>query len=260
MTSFTLTNREWVTLHRLWKAVSSHIFHDQQQVSDIAHLLKAISSHFFLWPTASKWHCTFCEMQSHHIFLWPTGSKWLCIFCEWQSHHIFSDYDWQEVSDIAHFVKSNPITSFPMVNSLWVTLHILWKAVSLHLFLWPTESEWCCIFWENRLITSSPMTNKLVSDIAHVVNDSLTMSFLWPTACEWHWTFVKRSHHIFFLCPTASEWHHPFCERQSHWQIFSYDQQQVSDIPHAGKGCYVRSRSVNSRLTGTVGSSREVRH
>ena len=32
------------------------------------------------------------------------------------------------------------------------------------------------------------------------------------------------------------------------------------DTKACGARCYVRSRSVNSRLTGTVGSSREVRH
>ena len=62
------------------------------------------------------------------------------VLCQ-QFHHIFS-YDWQVVSDIAHFVKGSLITSFPLTNSEWVTLHILWKAVSSHLFLWPTASEW----------------------------------------------------------------------------------------------------------------------
>ena len=167
-----MANREWVTLQILWKLISSHLFlwptgskwhcifcerqshhifsYDQQPVSDIAY----VSSHLFLWPTASEWHCKFCKRQSHHIFPYDywTASEWHFAFCESSSHHIFS-YDQQLVSDIAHFVKDSFITSFPMANSLWVTLHcslitsslmtnslwvtlhILWKTVSLHLFL-----------------------------------------------------------------------------------------------------------------------------
>ena len=189
VTSFPMTNREWATLHILWRQ-SHHIFsYDQQKVSDIAHfvesslitsfpmtnslwvtlpfLWRAVSSHLFLWPTVCEWHCTFYEGSliksfsmtnrewvtlhilwkgvSSHLFLWPTGSEWYCTFCERQSHHIFS-YDQQPVSGIAHFVKGSLITSFPMINRLWVTLHILWKAVSSHLFLWPTDCEWHCTF------------------------------------------------------------------------------------------------------------------
>ena len=48
-------------------------------------------------------------------------------------------------------------------HRMWVTLKILWKVVQVlsHLFLWPTGSEWCCIFCEGNLITSFPMTNSL---------------------------------------------------------------------------------------------------
>ena len=196
ITSFLImTNRKWVTLHVLWKAVSSHLF--------------------WLWPTASEWHCTFCERQSHHIFSYDqqevsdiahivkgscitcfpiqqrvsyirhfvrssftsllmtnrkwvtlhrgsfitsflttnlTGSKWHCTFCERQSHQILS-YDQQEVSDIAHFVKGSLIRSYLMTwtNRKWVTLHILWKAVSSDLlWLGPTGSEWHCTFCEQQ--------------------------------------------------------------------------------------------------------------
>ena len=133
---------------------SHHIFsYDQQRVSDIHILWKAVSSHPFPWPTDSESHCTLCERQFHHIFpldqqrvsdithflkgsvnhlishnkqnvslsdivhflkgsqshlfLWPTDCEWHCIFSKRQSHHIF-------------FVT----------NSKWVTLYILWKAVS----------------------------------------------------------------------------------------------------------------------------------
>ena len=228
-----ITNRKWVTLHILWKAISSH--------------------HFLVWPTASGWHCTFHERHFHHtfsydqqlvsdivkgslitsfpminrrwvtlhilwkavssyLFLWPTGGEWHCIFCERQSHHIFS-YDQQRVSDIVYFVKGSLITSFPMTNSGWVTLHILWKAVSSHLSLWPTGGEWHCIFCERQSHHIFSYDQQWVSDIAHFVKGSLITSFpktnsvwvtlhilwkavslhpfLWPTVCEWH--FVKGS-------------------------------------------------------------------
>ncbi len=138
ITSFPITHREWVTLHILWKAVSSHLF---------------------LWPTGCEWHCTFYDRQSHHIFSYDqqqvsyivhfvksslnasfpmTNSKWVTLdvllkatvsshlfqwptVCEWHCtfwHYIFS-HDQQGVSDIhAHFVKGSLITSFPMTNSL----------------------------------------------------------------------------------------------------------------------------------------------
>ncbi len=185
LTSFPMSNREWVTLHILWKAVSSHLF---------------------LWPTASEWHYTFCERQSHHIF----------------------SYDQQRVSDIGHFVKGSLITSFPMTNSLWVTLYILWKAVSWssHHFLWPTACEWHYTFCERQSHDHHIFSydQQPVSDIANFVKGSLITSFpmtnrLWVTL---HILWKAVSSHL-FLWPTGSEWHCTFCERQSH-HIFSYDQ------------------------------------
>ena len=85
---------------------------------------------------------------------------------------------------IAHFVKGNLIISFPMTNSLWVTLHILWKAVS-------------------TLIISSPMTNSMW----------VTLHILW-----------KESHHIFFLWQKAcSKWHSKYFDLHSqHTSIYEY--------------------------------------
>ena len=141
-------------------------------------------SHLFLWPTACERHCTFCETQSHHIYC----------------------HDQQFVSDIEHFVKGSLITSFSMTNRKCVAWHILWKAVSSHLFLQLTAGKWHCslhILWK--------------AASSHL--------FLWPTACEWHCTF---------------------CEMQSD-DIFSYDQQQVSDIAHFVKGSLITSFLINSK-------------
>ena len=129
----------------LWKAVSSHLFFftNSKWALTLCILWKVASSHPFLWPTASKWHCTFCDRQSHHNFP-MTNSKWVKLHIVWKavplSHHfhdqkLVSDiahfvkavllHDQQGVSDIALSVKGNFITSsIPMTNSKWVILHI----------------------------------------------------------------------------------------------------------------------------------------
>ena len=341
ITSFPMTNRKWVTLHILWKAVWSHLFpwptvgewhctfcerqsdhifsHDQQQVSDIAHfvkgslitsfpmtnsewvtlhiLWKAVWSHLFLWPTGCEWHCTsFYERQSDcifshdqqqvsdiahfvegslitsfpmtnsmwvtldilwkavssHLYLWPTVCEWHWTFCERQSHHIFS-HDQQQVSDIAHFVKGSLITSFPMTNSLRVTLHILWKAVWSHLFPWPTASKWHCTFCERQSHHIFSYDQQQVSDIAHFVKGSLITSVpmtnrMWVTL---HILWKAVSSHL-FLWPTGSEWHcTSFYERQSD-HIFSYDQQLVSDIAHFMKGSLITSFPMTNSMWVTL--------
>ena len=255
ITSFPVTNRKWVTLHILWKAASSHLF---------------------LWPTASEWHCRFCERQSHHtcsydqqqvsmtlhilwlekavsshFFLWTTGSEWPCTFCERQSHHIFSNNQ-QRVSDTAHFVKGNIITSFSMTNSEWVTLHILWKAVSSHLCLWPTGSEWHCTFCERQSHHILFYDQQRVSDTAKFVKGSLITSFP-MTNSKWvtfHILWKAVPSHL-FLWPTGSVWYCTFCERQSD-HIFSYDQQEVSDIEHFVRGSLITSFPMTDRKWVTL--------
>jgi len=129
ITSFSMTISEWVAFHILWMAVSSH---------------------FFLWPTASEWQCTkFYERKSHHhdiisyaqqqvsdiahihivkaSFLtssFPiTNRKWVIFpFCESQLHHIYYMTHRLWVPVTLHVFWSY-ITSFPLTNSLWVTLH-----------------------------------------------------------------------------------------------------------------------------------------
>ena len=181
ITSFPITNRMWVTLHSLWKAVTSHIS---------------------LSPTGCEWHCTFCERQPHHIF----------------------SYDQQQVSEIAHFVKGSLITSFPITNRMWVTLHTLWKLVLSHPFLWPTVCEWNCSFCVCQSHHIVPYDQQLVSDIVtHFVNGILIPFFpitnrMWVTL-HTLWKRVSSQH---FLWLTASQWYCTFCERQTE-HITSYD-------------------------------------
>ena len=224
ITSFSITNSEWVTLHILWTAVATN---------------------HFLSPTASVWHCTFCERQFNHI----------------------CSCDQQSVSDIEHFVDK--VVSLHLL--LWLTgsEHILWKTVSSHclfeqgvseishilqkavgsshhLFLWLTACEWDCTFCERQ---------------SHHI-------FLLSTGSEWHCTFCEQqSYHIishnqqrvsdivlfvgrsfpmtnskwvaFHICvpfnlfqwPTACGWHCIFCEKEVPSHLF-HDQQLVGDIAH----------------------------
>jgi len=235
----------WVTLHISWKAVFSYdqqfvsnndwIFCERslitpyywQLVSDIAHFLK--DSLITSFPmTTSLWVTSHIlwKAGSSHLFLWSTASEWCCTFCERWSHHFF--YDQQGVSELAHFLKGSLITSFPMTNSKWVTLHILWNAVSSHLFLWPTASEqWHCTFCERQFHHIFSYNQQQVSDIAHFVKVSLITSFpmtnsewvtfhicetefhfLWPTGSKWlHCTFWQGNLITSFLWPTVCEQH-----------------------------------------------------
>ena len=159
---------------------------------------------------------------------------------ERQSHHIVFYYQ-QRVSDIAHFIKGTHITSCLKTNSLWVTLHILWKAVPSHLFPCPTECKWHCTSNEGSLFISFPMINRkwvtlhilwkavhhiflhdwqLVSDILWKVA-SLHL-FLWPMAgSEWYCTVCEwEFHHFFSYDQTASEWYCTLCDRECHLLIW----------------------------------------
>ena len=227
-----MTNRRWAILYILWRAVSSPS-DDQQHVSNIAYFVKGnlIASfpmtNFRMWvplhllwkslitsfPMAnSKWvtlHIFWMAVSSHHS-LWPTGSELHCIFCERQSHHNLS-YDQQEVST-SHVLWKPCHTSFPTINREWVVLHILWSAVSLHHFLWPTGSEYIASFMK-AVSSHFSYDQQRVCNIAHFVKGSLITFFLWPTVCEWHYTLYESpSCHIFFNCSTASEWYCTFCE------------------------------------------------
>ena len=145
--SFSMTNSKWVTSQILWKAVSLHIFFQWPTASEwhctlcerqswlswhfpmtnskwvtLHILLKTVSWHLFLCPTASEWDYILCERQFHY-FLWLLACEWLCTFCERQFHHIF--FQWSTVSEWHCALcerQSWLLTSFPMTNSLWVTL------------------------------------------------------------------------------------------------------------------------------------------
>ena len=131
------------------------------------------------------------------------------------------------MSKIAHFVKGSLITPFSITNSKWMTFHILWKAVSSHLLLWPTASEWHCTFGERqshhifsyenskwvtldiwwKAIHIISCDQQSVSDIAHFVTGSLITSCSMTNSLEWvtlHILWKAISSHL-FLWPTASE-------------------------------------------------------
>ena len=105
-----------------------------------------------------------------------------------------------------------------MTNSLWVTLHILQKAVSSHLFPCPTASEQCCKFCERLPHCILPYYQQLVrNSIAHFVKGSLITLFpmtnrLW-VILHFLWKPTVLSH--LFQWPTASESHCTFSDLQS---------------------------------------------
>jgi len=73
----------------------------------------------------------------------------------------------------------------------------------------------------------------------------LLKSCWWLTGCEQHWKCLWMAvSSDLFLWPTAGEWHWTFCERKSHLvlpqQVFSNDQQLVSDIVHFVKGSLIQ--------------------
>ena len=266
--AFLMTNSKWVTLHSLGKAISLYLC--------------------LLWPTVCEWHCTF--VKNSLIMSFPmTNSEWVTLQILWiavSSYDqqfvcgipdfvkggLITSYEQQAVSDsnITHFmngiilmnlitswqqfvseiVKGSLITSFSMANSEWVTLQTVWKRVSLHLFLWPTASEWHCTFCEKHCYLIYSHDQQRVSDIAHFEKGSLITSFpmthslwvrfhtlwkavssyliLWPKGSEWLdlWKAVSS---ILLLWPTASKWHCTLFEMQFD-HTHSYDPQRVSDI------------------------------
>ena len=188
-----MTNRWWVTFCNLIKADSSRLF--------------------LSWPTVCEQHCTFYKRKSYHICCWPTGCEWHLMHILWKavSSHLSL---WPTVCEChCPFCESSLITSCPMTNRMWVTLHILWKA---HLFLWPTASKWYCKFCERH--------------------SHHTFNFLWQTASEsQHWTFCVTSF------PMANRmWVTlPYCEKSLVTPSIPYGQQVVSDIFHFSKGSLI---------------------
>ena len=149
ITSFHMTNSLWVTLQIWWKVVSSHLFiHMTYSKWVTLHIWwKAVSSHLLLWPTVCEWHCMF--WKGNLFYDKQDVSDILHILGKVVSSHLLL---WLTASErhIAHFMNGSLITSFAMTNSLWVTLHILWKAVSTSFPM--TNSWWVtyCMFCERQ--------------------------------------------------------------------------------------------------------------
>ena len=127
------------------------------------------------------------------------------------------------MSDIAHLVKGNLITHFPITNRLWVTLPF-GERQHHHLFIWPTGSEWHCTFCKWQPSHHSWLT----ASKWHLWNPVLSHLFPWSTASEWHSTFLQPCH------------------------IFSYDQQHVSDIACFVEGSHVTPFSMTNRRWVTL--------
>ena len=83
------------------------------------------------------------------------------------------------------------ISSFPIMNSLWVTFHILWQAVSSHLCILPV-CEWHCTFCERQFHHILACDQQQVSEVPYFCQKQSHARhlFLWPTASEWYCTFL----------------------------------------------------------------------
>ena len=175
ITSSSITTSKCVTLYILWKEGLSY---DQQVVSALKHVTGSLVTPLMTYDQQEVSDIEHFVKGSLITYFLVTNRKWVsCTFCGRQSY-------------LSHNLSYS--------NSEWVTLNILWKAISSHIFLWPTASGWWhCTFYDIQSQVST-----------HV--------FLWPPGA---W----------------SVWHCPCCERKSH-HIFSYDQQQVSSISHFMKG------------------------
>ena len=145
-----INNSMWVTSQIYSKHCSIYAFilYNWQDVSNIEDCGGRQSHHIcsYYWQGVSDMHILWMLISSC-LFLWPTACEWYSMLCERQSHDSLS-CDQQQVSDIAHCVKGSPIASFP--NRKQVTLHMLWKAPSSHLFLWPTACKWHCRFYDRQ--------------------------------------------------------------------------------------------------------------
>ena len=163
--------------HGLYCSLINHVSsHDQQAVSDTA-LLHFHQSCLIPWPTGCEWHCLIAvsSLMSHPM----TNSLWVtlldsdarqshqCSFCDQQGgvsdtvlcpplYHPIHDqqvvspvkvsttlfhsisYDEQQVT--VSDMPSLPVTSLHMINSRWVTVHLL---SCYDLISWlPTASGW----------------------------------------------------------------------------------------------------------------------
>ena len=141
----------------------------------------------------------------------------------------------------SHILSKAAITSFHMNNRKWVTLHISWKTVSSHLFLWPIDSQWNCTFC--KMAVSSHCEQQEVSDIAHFVKDSL-ITYFPMTNSKWVILHIlwRQPHHSFSF---DRKW----VTLHILWkQVSSYDQQRVRNIRHSVTGSLITSFSMtNSR-------------
>ena len=123
---------------------------------------------------------------------------------------------------------------------LWVILQVWWKQWSHilsynHRRLAACDANSVTSGWKDDPIAYG---QQYVGNIANIAEKLFYEHFpLWLTGCESHWCLWMA--HLFLL-PTGSEWYCKLCEKQSH-NIFSYDQQRVSEIAHFVKASLIAS-------------------
>ena len=135
--------RLWVTAYFFWKAVLSHLILCIRGWVAMHFSSKAVS-YPVLWPTNSLWvtfNAHLLEKDRLLITSSPmtTGSEWQCTFSERQSHQILS-YDHQGVQHCQFFWKSVLSHLFYATGCEQVQhCPSFWTTVSSNLVLWPSE-------------------------------------------------------------------------------------------------------------------------
>ena len=172
-------------------------FYNQQDVSDIAHLVTG--SLMTAFPMSN--------------------SKWVTLNISGKAVTWIFSYDQQSVSDIAHFVIGSLLTSSPI--TIACEQHCTFCSRKSHLniffydqqhvskiacfeegnFLWPTASELNCTLCERQSHCILSYDQQQVSDIVHFVKSSPITFIHMIAGCEWYWTFGERqpseSWHLF---------------------------------------------------------------
>ena len=215
ITSFPISNSEWVTLHILWNSLMTLLPMTNSKWVALHFLWNAVSSHcLFLWPTGSEWHCSFherqpapmtnslwvhcsfCERLSPH--LWPTDSEWQ--FCKRCSHHILF-YDQQQVSEIVAPVNGSFILSSSIANSRWATKlctvvkHSLISAFPVKKQRVSDIAQWLFWFLKHSLITHFPITHR----------KQVMLHIFWKTVSSYPiYCYIRKWVHTppFLLCLT----------------------------------------------------------
>ena len=158
---------------------------------------------------------------------------------------LVTPHDQQYVSDTAFFLCQ--VVSSHTKGCGWQKLHFSFPSSLIHLFTWPTGSQWqymfsipgsltrnyrmwvmMCVF--NQVVSYTFSHNQGVSDTGYFLCQEISSHLIpWPTGSEWHWIFYLPCSLITFLPMTNRQWVTLDFSLMGIHQIYSDCQQEVSD-------------------------------